>query len=303
MSSPDYYQLLGVRSTATRDEIRRAYRRLARQVHPDTNPEWEDDRVANERMAALNAAYAVLRDPARRTQYDRERRRYTDERQRRARAYGQAHAYRRPRTASPKPHPHTEPAQIVFRPPVDQQVTLSLLALLSLFCGVFCASGALRQGSVLNVVLAGGAFLGCVLLTMAALPDFQGHVMLDQKGLTIYPPFGLTAERTYRYDQVCGVHWKARQTWWGTSVRVMIDYYADRSGCVDQGYYWSKWLMAVDDPHTLFYVLRRRATGNKSESTRPTWQAVVVGARELIGIMVAAFGLLVVLALWGGSGV
>lgn len=303
MSEQDYYQVLGVRPSATRDEIRRAYRRLARQVHPDTNPEWEDDREANARMAVLNAAYAVLRDPARRTEYDRERRSHANERERRARAYGPPRAHRRPRAASPKPHPRAEPVQIVFRPPVDQQVTLSLLALLLLFLGVFCASGALRQGSVLNVVLAGAAFLGCALSTMAALPDFQGYVMLDQKGLTIYPPLGLTAERTYRYDQVCGVHWRARQTWWGTSTRIMIDYYADRAGRVKQGYYWSKWLMAVDDPHTLFYVLRRRATGVKSESTRPTWQAVVVGAQELIGIMVAVFGLLVILALWGGSGV
>jgi hypothetical protein len=299
----DYYRLLGVRPTATRDEIRRAYRRLARQVHPDTNPEWEDDREANERMAALNAAYAVLRDPARRTEYDRERRRYADERHRRAQTYGQARAHRRPRAASPKPHPHAEPVQMVFRPPVEQQVTLSLLALLSLFVGVFCASGALRQGSVLNVVLAGGAFLGCALSTMAALPDFQGHVLLDREGLTIYPPLGLTAEQIYRYDQVCGVHWKAHQTWWGTSIRIMIDYYVDRSGSVEQRYYQSKWLMTVDDPHTLFYVLRRRATASKSPITRPTWQAVIVGARELIGIMVAAFGLLVALALWGGSGV
>jgi len=302
LSDSDYYRLLGVRPTATRDEIRRAYRRLARQVHPDTNPEWEDDRDANARMAALNAAYAVLRDPARRTKYDRERRRHTGERYRRARAYGHTRVHRRPRSASPKPHPHTEPVQIVFRPPVDQQVTLSLLALLLLFLGVFCASGALSQGSVLNVALAGGAFLGCALSTMAALPDFQGYLMLHHKGLTIYPPFGLTEERTYRYDQVCGVHWKARQTWWGTSTRIMIDYYVDRSGRIEQSHYRSKWLMAVDDPHTLFYVLRRRAAGIKSESTRPSWQAVVVGAQELIGIMAVVFGLLVILALWGGSG-
>jgi hypothetical protein len=302
MSDSDYYRLLGIRPTANRDEIRRAYRRLARRVHPDTNPEWEDDREANARMAELNAAYAVLRDPARRVQYDRERSRRINESIGQTQTWGKAQPRWRYRTARPRPHPRPEPVQIVFRPPVDQQVTLSLLALLLLFFGVFCASGALRQGSVLNVALAGGSFLGCALATMAALPDFQGYVVLNQEGLTVYPFFGLTGEQVYRYDQICGVHWQARQTRLGTtSVRIMIDYFVERSGRVYDGYYRSKWLMAVDDPHTLFYVLRRRATAAKSAFTRPTWQAVVVGARELIGIMVAVF-LLVVVAVFYSSG-
>jgi len=70
---PDYYAVLGVPATASRDEIRAAYRRLARQHHPDTNPPSEDDIVANEQMRQLNAAYAVLNDPWQRAAYDRDR--------------------------------------------------------------------------------------------------------------------------------------------------------------------------------------------------------------------------------------
>ncbi|GEM_PF-5198251 len=65
----DYYAILGVPTTATRREIERAYRRLARQYHPDVNPSPE----AHERMAAINEAYQVLRDPDQRAQYNQRR--------------------------------------------------------------------------------------------------------------------------------------------------------------------------------------------------------------------------------------
>jgi len=70
---PDYYAALGVSPTANRDEIRAAYRRLARRHHPDVNPSYEDDVAATEYMRHLNAAYAILNDPQRRADYDRQR--------------------------------------------------------------------------------------------------------------------------------------------------------------------------------------------------------------------------------------
>jgi curved DNA-binding protein CbpA len=62
----DYYAVLGVGRDASTVELRRAYRRLARQHHPDRNPEPDSP----ERFRSLAEAYAVLRDPARRAHYD-----------------------------------------------------------------------------------------------------------------------------------------------------------------------------------------------------------------------------------------
>lgn len=70
---PDCYAILGVPPTASRDEIRAAYRRLALRHHPDVNPPDEDEVAANEFMRQLNAAYEVLNAPRRRAAYDRQR--------------------------------------------------------------------------------------------------------------------------------------------------------------------------------------------------------------------------------------
>src|SRR5580704_15322429 len=66
MPPRDYYGILGVPRNATPEEIKKAYRALARQLHPDVNP--SDD--AKERFQEVTAAYEVLSDPAKRDVVD-----------------------------------------------------------------------------------------------------------------------------------------------------------------------------------------------------------------------------------------
>jgi molecular chaperone DnaJ len=63
---PDLYAVLGIRPDASEEEIKRAYRRLAREFHPDVNR----DPDAEGRFKEINAAYETLKDPVRRRQYD-----------------------------------------------------------------------------------------------------------------------------------------------------------------------------------------------------------------------------------------
>lgn len=65
----DYYEILGVSRTASDDEIKQAYRRLARQHHPDLHPEKEKDQHTR-RMQEINEAYAVLSSKENRAKYD-----------------------------------------------------------------------------------------------------------------------------------------------------------------------------------------------------------------------------------------
>lgn len=68
MEYKDYYKTLGVKKNAGADEIKKAYRKLARKHHPDVNP---DDRTAEEKFKDINEAYEVLSDEDKRAKYDR----------------------------------------------------------------------------------------------------------------------------------------------------------------------------------------------------------------------------------------
>src|ERR1700719_339202 len=69
--SKDFYNVLGVSSTASQDEIKKAYRKLAKKYHPDANA---SDAKAAERFKEVSEANNVLSDPAKRKQYDEMRR-------------------------------------------------------------------------------------------------------------------------------------------------------------------------------------------------------------------------------------
>src|SRR5471030_2788373 len=68
MAAEDPYNLLGVKRDASQDEIRRAYRKLAKQSHPDLHP---GDKEAEERFKAISGANGLLSDPEKRARFDR----------------------------------------------------------------------------------------------------------------------------------------------------------------------------------------------------------------------------------------
>jgi molecular chaperone DnaJ len=71
VAAKDFYQVLGVPDSASQDEIKKAYRKLAKQYHPDANP---NNASAAERFKEISEAHSVLSDPEKRKQYDQMRR-------------------------------------------------------------------------------------------------------------------------------------------------------------------------------------------------------------------------------------
>lgn len=69
-ATKDYYEILGVSKNASAEEIKKAYRKLARDNHPDSNP---GDKAAEERFKAISEAYGVLGNAEKRKQYDEQR--------------------------------------------------------------------------------------------------------------------------------------------------------------------------------------------------------------------------------------
>src|SRR5690349_14635681 len=68
MAKRDFYDILGVSKSAEADELKRAYRKLAMQYHPDRNP---GDKTAEQTFKDINEAYDVLKDDQKRAAYDR----------------------------------------------------------------------------------------------------------------------------------------------------------------------------------------------------------------------------------------
>lgn len=143
-SPPNPYTVLGVAPTASEAEIRRAYRDLSKQYHPDTSPLPPD--LAQQKFLDIKAAYEILNNPETRAYYDRQRR-YYQSLQRYYKLSQQAQLLRstpRPSLSSSaylEPHDRALSAGEVF--------ALFILGLTLLGCVVLAVALGLARGEVL----------------------------------------------------------------------------------------------------------------------------------------------------------
>ena len=296
MSTADYYNLLGVSPTATPEEIRRAYRQLARRTHPDANPSDSHGDDANRRMAQLNEAYGVLSDAAQRTEYDSQRR-YVLESQ--AWWAGPKQTVWATRAGAQESR-----SQIAFVATARSSVVIGLIAIVTTLAGFSLMFGSsIPLG--LGLVLAG--MLGGTVSVMAVLPTFRGYVVLAPDRLIEYPAFGLAAKREYPYAQICDVYTQVYRiplfSAWSSNKRyhVVIDYFArDPLGRLETRWFHSKRMMAVQNHHHFVRLLRKRASAYKHRLARPTWSASLVSAWEWLYSALWGTGMaLVFIGCWG----
>jgi hypothetical protein len=305
MAEVDYYQILGVAPTATAGEIRKAYRLLARRVHPDTNPEWEDDVQANQWMAALNQAYDVLSDPFRRAAYDQSRQERPGQNGEPIRYYetpGFATAtarQARPHEASERPASGSRvvwPVRTFARPKrqLATQLAVSILAV-ALTVGIMLVSRYIVSLDVLMVGLAvevfGLAFSGACMLGVAL--QLGGYTELGEDCLIQRAGWGLPLVRRFPYSTIRRV--------WGKIVRigpVTLRYVIAR--CIGQNKYGTKGffiarLAPVADHDAFLRELSNRTSGRlmaDASSSRGVFASLGFGAAliwaGLIGAVVFA---------------
>lgn len=150
-----HYDVIGVSPHAEHDEIRRAYRRLAQQHHPDANP----GPAAAAAMAEINAAWDVLGDPAKRESYD-----WAIGTTPRPRANGSNRVAPDPdpELFEPDPPVKSRPSDVLVAIPV----LLFLLAVATFFFSVMTESDSLRTAALLLVPVSVGAFIAAPLFVM-----------------------------------------------------------------------------------------------------------------------------------------
>jgi hypothetical protein len=303
MTEVDHYQVLGVSPSATREQIREAYRRLARLVHPDTAPEWEDREESTKRMMMLNEAYTVLRDPLKRAAYDR-RRGYPSSTRGEGttfyetpsfiRTYVREDGARQHEIRGSPPPPGGWPELTFKDARTPHHVVSALLALVVVYVSIRLWTA--QPAWVVAPVLLLGAAIGSA-SCMALVASLGGYLVLGGKGLVERWTFAWFKKRVYRYEQICGVHGDTQ------SRRIVIDYFPlDASGQPDRARYYSRRLRPARRYDVLLDALRTRARGYRRMSRRSALEpAKSVPRVSIQSVAVIAAAAVFMLGVWEAS--